>query len=504
MVKLLENANRYRKLKVYHLLNRVLPYEHADYEGMTRKIMLEEIIENFTPDYLCEICTTWELKALKRLLRNQDLEGERTYFEKRALELKFLYFDKQLPVEFKENVKQALNQVDLDKKAEEDKPILTIIGIIRAFGVIEPTLIQAVCEACHYDYASIVSSSLFNFWAFLKKDYELIDGSLASEFVYRNYEDCLYRMRQTRIEHERFTPKFLEIESYLSIFYHGYDSTNKDIHKFFTAAKKEVDINAFKDFLFENIIEGRITEQNYEAVSIVEGFSPSLQKLYEKAMPQMVLPTLYGMSIQDYLDCQRQASLNEQLKAMNQKQTYACLSDKDSRLFYKLYFSVLDFVNKKENILPHTKIDPNIYTDPDKLVNVIDAFWKNKEKYLDAYCKVNPLKLTYRNLNTIKDFKYGMRKDFLLVLYEKNYTVFNDEGINYMVKGLNANLDTYIPANKTPMIIQTALLPFNGQIIYDGFISMTTLALGQNQISRVFKEYSLGQKVYTLVPTSLN
>ena len=50
------------------------------------------------------------------------------------------------------------------------------------------------------------------------------------------------------------------------------------------------------------------------------------------------------------------------------------------------------------------------------------------------------------------------------------------------------------------MIIQTALIPFNGQIIYDGFISMTTLALGQNQISRVFEEYSLGQRVYTLLP----
>ncbi len=33
-------------------------------------------------------------------------------------------------------------------------------------------------------------------------------------------------------------------------------------------------------------------------------------------------------------------------------------------------------------------------------------------------------------------------------IYEKNYTVLNDEGINYMVKGLNENLDKFIPAEK--------------------------------------------------------
>lgn len=41
-----------------------------------------------------------------------------------------------------------------------------------------------------------------------------------------------------------------------------------------------------------------------------------------------------------------------------------------------------------------------------------------------------------------------MRKNFLLVAYEKNYTVLNDEGINYMVKGLNENLDQFIAPEK--------------------------------------------------------
>ncbi|MFR3430841.1 MAG: hypothetical protein ACLTTH_12480 [Holdemanella porci] len=38
---------------------------------------------------------------------------------------------------------------------------------------------------------------------------------------------------------ERFEPKFLDRDSYISIFYHGFDATNPDIKKFFTAVKKK-------------------------------------------------------------------------------------------------------------------------------------------------------------------------------------------------------------------------------------------------------------------------
>lgn len=87
-----------------------------------------------------------------------------------------------------------------------------------------------------------------------------------------------------------------------------------------------------------------------------------------------------------------------------------------------------------------------------------------------------------------------------MAVYEKNYTVLNDEGINYMVKGLNENLDKFIPAEKTPMLIQTAIMPFNGMIIYDGFISTADMQLSQELVSKAFEDYSYGQKIYSLLP----
>ncbi len=87
---------------------------------------------------------------------------------------------------------------------------------------------------------------------------------------------------------------------------------------------------------------------------------------------------------------------------------------------------------------------------------------------------------------------------------KKNYTVLNDEGINYMVKGLNENLDQFIAPEKTPMLMQTAIMPFNGRIIYDGFISTSNIRLAQDIISKAFEDYSYGQKIYSLLPENLN
>ena len=73
-----------------------------------------------------------------------------------------------------------------------------------------------------------------------------------------------------------------------------------------------------------------------------------------------------------------------------------------------------------------------------------------------------------------------------------------------MVKSLNDNLDKYIPADKTPLLMQTAIMPFNGRIINDGFLSTSNVRLAQDLISKAFEDYSYGQKIYSLLPDNLN
>lgn len=505
MVSILENANFYKKNKMYEIYERVCVRDYlVDYDCITRKEMIEEIIEQFTPEYIREICTSWEIKALKRLLRNQDLEDERYEFAKNALSGKLLYFDAELPVEFKENVRLAVKDFDLDEKVNKDENILAIIGCVRCFGIIEPTLVKALCQAVKVSFSDLLNSPLFNYWVYLKEDYELIDGSLAEEFVFWDYQYSLYAIRRCRIEHERYTPKFLSFEQYVSFFYHGYDSTNSAITRFFRMAKKEIkNFLRFKSSMLQNIVEGHLGDDEILEYPLVYRFSESLRKAYYKAILQIQTPSLYGMSLQDYDAFTNQIQFNQKLKQLNQVQTNAHLGDKECKQFYKLYFGLLDYVNKKLKVIPNLRIAPGCYIKSEQIVNVVHEFWKDKDRFIDEYCKENPAKLTHRNLNIIQNFKYGIRGIFVLAIFEQNYTVFNEDGINYMVKGLYDNLDNIIDSNQMPMIVETTLLPFQNQIIYDGLLTQADVSLGPNHVSRVYKEYTTGQKIYSLIPKKM-
>ncbi|WP_295560985.1 hypothetical protein, partial [uncultured Holdemanella sp.] len=156
------------------------------------------------------------------------------------------------------------------------------------------------------------------------------------------------------------------------------------------------------------------------------------------------------------------------------------------------------FMNSKEKVVPNFKISQDHYVNPDKLCVVIDAFWKNPDKWIDMYIKVNPLRSTPRKLKIIQKFKYGIRKDFMIVSFGKHYTIFNDGKFNYMVKGLNSNIDEIIRADQLPIYVRTTLLPFKNNIIYDSILGSSQITLGTNISLKIFEDFVAQPKIYNL------
>ena len=75
LVRILENANRLRKEKVFETYKRTCQNDYFDYDSMTRKEMFEHMIETYTPEYLISICTTWELKSFKKIIAQPRFRG---------------------------------------------------------------------------------------------------------------------------------------------------------------------------------------------------------------------------------------------------------------------------------------------------------------------------------------------------------------------------------------------------------------------------------------------
>lgn len=304
MSSLLQEIKHYPKESVYNHFFRICFPDDVLYEKITRKQMIEEIIMQYTPQHIVDVCTVKELKLLKRIIENnfKEVDVHSMPFEKVALYRKYLLFEDEIPDELKENVVEALKLVDFDQKEKQEKPILCLIGLIRSCGAIDPMVIQMRAQKYGLDLKSLEINPLFNFWTYYTFDYLMPDDTDGEAIVYYDSIPYMDAIANTRLDYELVAPVFLKPESYLSIFYNGYDDTDPDVHALFDHFKKSKDV--FDSFKMERILECietcRMTEQLIVFFPKLEEFNPKTTELFKKAIYKMPMPYLTGMTLQDY------------------------------------------------------------------------------------------------------------------------------------------------------------------------------------------------------------
>lgn len=240
MSSLLQEIKHYPKESVYDNFYRIcLPDSKIKYEKITRKKMIEQITKKYTPQYILDICTVKELQFLKEIVENNYIEVDvfKGSFEKIALYRKYLLFEGQIPDELKESVTEALKIVDFEKKEKQDEPVLSILGYIRGCGICHKIMVNAFAEIYGLDLEKLDINPLFYFWAYYSND----------DYMYQDTYGHTQEIKRQRLEYKMIAPVYLEPQSYISIFYNGYDDTDPDIHALFEYLKDFDDfINRYK------------------------------------------------------------------------------------------------------------------------------------------------------------------------------------------------------------------------------------------------------------------
>ena len=85
---------------------------------------------------------------------------------------------------------------------------------------------------------------------------------------------------------------------------------------------------------------------------------------------------------------------------------------------------------------------------------------------------------------------------FFVVGYEREYTLFLKDGKIFMVKGIRDDIDNILIPNNLPIIVNTTLLMFKGNIIYNSFFKQNQIAFGNNVKEMVLKEMNKAIKYY--------
>lgn len=292
------------------------------------------------------------------------------------------------------------------------------------------------------------------------------------------------------------------LEMYRSLFYYDYDINNKKIRKFYKELERNnLDFKYITDKIKECVALNLDREPLKKIISrIYNDNDPELPlffKIMDEAMDEMPSAVLNGTSVNQAKKIEKeekQIQLNKTKKYIKQKNAH--LSETDVELFYKIYFGLLEFTNKKYAIRKNFKIYNSISIEPYKLKDIIDKFWENKDRIIFEFCKANPYKFNKEELKLASEFKKGFRTIVIIAKFEEEYTAFMTENKIYMVKGLNVNIDTIIPYKELPYPTITSIIPFKNVLVYDSLLIELSIQFGNGLYKVVESEYSKLPKYY--------
>ncbi|CAN5199676.1 hypothetical protein BH23VER1_BH23VER1_20370 [soil metagenome] len=165
----------------------------------------------------------------------------------------------------------------------------------------------------------------------------------------------------------------------------------------------------------------------------------------------------------------------------------------DLEQFYELHHSLLGYVNARLGLydVPSDAPDPYGLLSSAESVKVHGALWQDRDKLIGAYTKDNPSGFGPERLDEIHAWKAAVTDEFIVFRQLKNYVVMmpaSGRPTAYGVVGLRKPIPDILPY-RLPVLCATTLLPFRGQIVYDGVILSQRVRFGGGYKARMNQAY---------------
>lgn len=513
-----DEINGYRKEFVYEQYSRIV-IDCKDYDKITKTKMLDAIYDVYRNcDNIFDLCTTRELKYLKLIINassKHDCFEEKYAWERSVLHDKMLIcYAKDnrvlIPEEILPILKKGFSTLDWKLKENVDQFIELLIGYCKIQG---ESLLNAVVsfgsELTEFTESDVLNFILGNrlFYYYVLPIYRDIKGvgKDIEVAIYRDFYDIIDDLEKQRRVHGLAGTMEIDIKKYQTIFYYDFDIDNPKIKKFLDELNDLLHfpyfvLDAIKDCVMLNA-DRKHLKQSLKNMPLLQ--DKDLTQLFEDmdvAMDEMPSGALNGFTRNEAKKIRKEQHQFEVKKEKGyHKQKNACLSKQDAKLFYKLYFALLDFTNQKYKINASLKIYQQQHIDPNELGDVVDQFWQNKDAIILEFCLANPLHLNQKELKLVNGFKKGIRNFFILAKFELEYTAFMTADSVYMVKGVNDNIDNIISYKQLPHPVRTSIVPFKDVLVYDGMLFGLDIDFGGTDFNKIVeKEYKRFPKYYHL------
>ena len=165
------------------------------------------------------------------------------------------------------------------------------------------------------------------------------------------------------------------------------------------------------------------------------------------------------------------------------------LTTQAADLFFKLMWSLQNYVNLKLEIIPDiATVDEYQQLPSTEKLDVRDALYDNIE-LIDKFVKENPQNLSEEELKIVKGWRKFQRGDFFIERLLKKYAIFIGDEKVYAVLGLYESLEDLLPYVRLPYYARAVLLPFKGKIVCDGMLQGYAVSFGGGVRSNLKETY---------------
>ena len=181
------------------------------------------------------------------------------------------------------------------------------------------------------------------------------------------------------------------------------------------------------------------------------------------------------------------------------------LSEEDVELFYKLHPALLFYTNQQKGVVGDvTTVEDFMELPIEEKIKVREILYKHP-KLIDSFVRENPFNFSQEELEIVKSWKNFIKDEFYLFRYLKKYAIFLDDNSPQKAYGVLALKSDFqdIARPWLPVFLKAVLLPFKGQIIYDGVLIPYPVSFGpgiRHDLKEAYQEAKARFGIITSLP----
>jgi len=159
--------------------------------------------------------------------------------------------------------------------------------------------------------------------------------------------------------------------------------------------------------------------------------------------------------------------------------------------FYRIWFSLLSYANKREGLVPSFPKTPLIGNIKQQDAGIIrNTIWSS-DYLLSSFVSDNPDNLSMDDMRIAISWEERINSRFMIIKHLKQHSIFmdvSDNGKVYGVKGIISPISEILPF-PLPIMVEAVLLPFVDKVIIDSLLIPHNVIFGRGIVNDVKAQF---------------